>query len=101
MSPAANTLREATSPSRCTLLRRLGADKRERYYCDAVAAVCMGACRDDKQVDDVLRDLIGQPVKVTNVGIVNASGQLDLNSDDLALGTFDDQIDLVVAVASA
>lgn len=48
---------------------RSGADEREGYDGDAVgAAVGMGARGDDEQVDGVVRELIAQPVKVTNVG---------------------------------
>lgn len=61
----------------------------------------MCACGDYEQVDGVVWELSAEPLKVSDIGVCNAGREFDFNSEDSAVGAFDDEINVVIAVAGA
>ena len=78
------------------------ADQGKRHDADAIAAAVGGGPGiDDDRADQSLAHLLAQPLKMLGVAVVHGTGTLDLDRQDGAIFTSDDQIDLVVAVACA
>src|SRR5690606_16337863 len=82
--------------------RPSGAEECGRHDRDAVpATVRIAASGDDDSVQHPVSRVFSEPVQVTDIPIVGGLGELDLERDESAIWAGHDEIDLVVAVASA
>jgi hypothetical protein len=79
-----------------------GGEEPEGHYADSVrSSVGLRAGVDDQGVEEVCAHLTCEPVQVSGVPVVDGARELDLYGNDLAVVADEDQVDLVVAVASA
>jgi hypothetical protein len=77
-----------------------GAQKSGRHHGDAVGpAVGRGSGGDDHRVEKVGTELRGQPAQMRDIAVGDGGPQLHFDSEDSAVIAFDDEVDLVVAVA--
>lgn len=84
----------------CGILRVLSRpEKREWNDGNTVGAmVGIGACGDDDAVGKPVVDLVGELVEVAYVVVFGGGCELHFDCDDLAVTSFDDEVDLSHAV---
>lgn len=77
-------------------------EQRQRHDADAISPAMGARSRaHDKRVKQLVADAVAEPAQVPHVAIGDGAGQLGLDRQDAAVGTLDDEVDLLASGRSA